>query len=260
MRPTDPLIARVLDQAIPPLLEPEEWESIMAEARSRPERRRRLVPNSRRKLVIILAVVLLCVLVPLSALGVSQGWWFESEPDAPSTYRPAGPVVTITSGRVGRVPWSLVAFVSTDNKLCYGVTPYPPSGHPPAGTSGGLTGASGFSCEDMKGPQSVAEYGEGGIGSTTIVTGTARENVARVDVVEPGGEVFSTDAIRAPEELGTRARFFVVVLPPRSRPDIALVARNASGKVVGTVPRPPCSFCGKNRNSSNKTGPDQSRG
>jgi hypothetical protein len=235
----DLVIAQILDQALPLEFDAPAWELILAESSSLPTR---LSPRrNRKKLVLLVALVLLAALVPLSALGIANDWWFFSLPGNP--LGSTGNVVTVASGRSEGAPWSLVAFMK-DGQLCDSITPYPPGG------SDSATWGAGAGCSDIRADEGgtwrpMVSFGTGSVTTragktTTIVGGPTDSSVAEVDLVESSGKIATTQTIPAPRELGVRARFFVVVLPPST--DIGgmkeVIARDAAGKVLKRIPWP----------------------
>ena|ERR1035437_1918221 len=234
----DPVIAQILDQALSHEFGAPDWELILAESRSLPTRR--TPRRNRRKLVLLVALVLIAVLVPLSALGMANNWWFFSVHGNP--LGSTGNVITVASGRSEGAPWSLVAFME-EGRLCYSITPYPPGG------SESETWEASANCSSVRAHEGGTWRPLVGFtsGATTtssgktamVIGGPTDSSVAEVDVLEFNGKKVTTQTISAPSELGVRARFFVMALPPST--DLGLsakevVARNAAGKVLKRVP------------------------
>jgi len=243
----DPVIARILDQALPYEFDAPGWEQVLTESRN--SAARQLPGRNRRKLVLLVALVLLAVLVPLSALGMANNWWFLS---APGHFTPIGNVVTVASGRIDGAPWAVVAFMTEKGGLCDSITPFPPTGSPSSEStaaqsqSGGGAGCSGIRAHEGGTWRPMVSFGTGSITtrsgkSTMIVEGPTDSSVAEVDLVESDGKIVTTQTIPAPRELGVRVRFFVVVLPPSTDLGVSVkevIARDAAGKVLKRIPWP----------------------
>jgi hypothetical protein len=247
MTQRDPEIALILNQALPFEFDAPDWELILTESRNPPARR--LPGRNRRKLVLLVALVLLAVLIPLSALGVANDWWFISVGGNP--FGSNGKVTTVTSGRSEGGAWALVAFMTNEGGLCFSITPLPPTGSPGSdstaaeaeSSSGGIAGCSGIRAHEGGTWQPMVSFATGYTTTssgktTTIVGGPTDSSVAEVDVVEFNGKIVTTRTIPAPSELGVRARFFVVVLPPSTDLDVSMkevIARDAAGKVLKRI-------------------------
>jgi hypothetical protein len=237
----DPVIAQILDQALPCKFDAPDWEKVLTESRN--SAARQLPGRNRRKLVLLVALVLLAVLVPLSALGMANNWWFLS---APGHFTPMGNVVTVASGRSEGAPWSLVAFMTEKEGLCDSITPYPPGGSQSEAWEAGA-GCSGIRADEEGTWRPMVSFGTGSVttssGKTTmIVGGPTDSSVAEVEVVESNGKKVTTQTIPAPSELGVRVRYFVTALPPSTDLGASVkevIARDASGKVLKRIPVAP---------------------
>lgn len=248
----DPEIARILNQALPYEFGAADWELVLTESRSSPARR--FPRRNHGKLVLLVALAFVAVLVPLSALGIANDWWFFSVRGNPLA--PTGSVITIASGRVEGAPWELIAFMTKANGLCFSVTLYPPSGNPssaagPALPSQGIVDASqGMAgCGGVRGLagatwQPLVNSVEGSVTTRSgaialVIGGPTDSSVAEVDVVESDGETVTTQSFPAPSELGLPIRFFVAALPPSTHVGVKeLIARDAAGNVLRRIPFP----------------------
>jgi len=236
----DPGIARILDQALPHEFDAPAWELILAESRSPSPRR--LPRLTRKKLVLLVALVLLAVLVPLSALGVANDWWIFDM--GGNSFGPTGNVITIASVRVESAPWDLIAFETKATGLCFSIAAHGPG-------SNKTTWQAMLSCSGahgLSGPtwQPVVSFFSSSVtnksGATVyIVGGPTDRRVAEVDVVDSDGEAVTTRTIPAPRELGLPIRFFLTKLPPSTHWGSSvkeLIARDSAGKVLKRVTYP----------------------
>ena len=216
-----------------------DWERVVRDAeRERRARRWRLAAAG--------ALAAAVVLIPLAALGASDGWWFLGARHAPS---PSGSVIVVKSVRTNGVPWALTAYQANSGALCVGLTPFPPSSRPtpPAGA----TTSAILSCVSLRGlrrlpagakPQwisfatAAATAGKPG-DSSRLVAGAAADGVTTVDVILGSGTTITTKTFPAPSALDLPARFYLVSAPPESTVR-AVVARGPTGGALERVPVP----------------------
>lgn len=217
----DPELAALLDRLVPPPDERADWRGL-TDAAARP-RRRRLAPA--------LAAVLVVVAAPVTALAVTQGWWFFASGAAP---KPLGPVSVVARGSWDGVGWTLSAYRSATDGLCFALTP--------AGKSGGA-----LACNRIAGashtrgatrvPPRPLTYLIGRDGHLpAYVAGMVVRSALTVDVVLQGGRTLTVRTLPAPTALRSLVRFYVARLPGKRSRVQALLGHGPHGGVVAYQP------------------------
>ena len=241
----DPEIEALLQRLAPETDQRPAWSAVLAaaglpDAAAAPEAacasasqpRRSWFARSRRRTLAVAAVALaLLVIAPLAALAVTQGWWFFSVGAAP---KPTGRVVVVTEGRWNGLPWTLSAYRSATDGICFAVTP---DGN--ANNRG--TGAA-MSCDAITGtplsrlargrPRHDVSYliGRGGV-LPAYIAGPVIASARRVDIVLADRQTIRTATLPAPRALGAPVRFYVAKLPGDT--DVrAVIARGPNGGIV----------------------------
>ena len=224
-------IALALD-ALVPVFENErgDWERVIRDAR-RSDPRRRLPARP----IVVLAALLAAILIPLVAVAASQEWWFFRFDGAPS---PATPVAVVQEGVWDGKPWQLLAYRSTTDGICFGITPT--NSHPGEGA--------GMNCDQIDGVPRTADskpYARHGITFLevsaselpTYVAGPVVYRAAEVAIHFDDGTVVRTPTFAAPESLGSAIRFYVVRLPSNDPQPLIdkLVAFDADGHIVACL-------------------------
>ena len=245
MTDRDPTVTRLLDELIPDVHEPREWDALVEKARlasengARVQHRRFGSRTALRRRVLLMAVlVVLVVLVPLAALAVGQGWWFLSA----YTPKPAGKIVQITSGRWDGVAWNLTGFHTTTGALCYSMTANP---------ARPLVAASAEACGQIgeKAITLLRNTGQPQLPTTRgqtrsprakeatfpgYVLGTAPPAASEIDIEAPDGDIERVPTLPAPGDLHTRLRFFIAQRPTGD--DVRrLVARGTNGDLIAAT-------------------------
>jgi hypothetical protein len=218
-------------------------------------RRPKLARGRRSKLArgrryAVLALALLFVLVPLTALASSQGWWFLGHNAPP----PITPVSVIEKGNWNGVRWTLTAYRTGSDGICWALTPEV------AGQRSGR--GAGMACDTINGVSRTARsvpftphdisymqsFNSQALGS--YVTGPVVHTAAQVEIVLRDGTRLRAATVPAPRTLDSQIRFYVVQLPA-PHPGAAVLTQgvrtltglDAHGKVVARmeVPLPPSS-------------------
>lgn len=202
-----------LDRLAPALTWVADWDDVLqradeAQARS-PRFRRRMF--TRRRLIVAFAV-LVAVLVPLVALGAANDWWFFRFGAAPT---PLSAPVVVKKGEWGGHPWQLVAYPSSTDGLCFGITP--------AGSEAEGQGAA-LSCAPFAGiarteatkptPDMTITFLSGSASAQlpAHIVGPVIEAAQEVEIRFGNGEILRAPTFAAPESLGP-VRFYAVQLP-----------------------------------------------
>ena len=228
-------IALALDTLVPAFEnERGDWERVIRDAR-RSDPRRRLPARP----IVVLAALVAAILIPLVAVAAAQEWWFFRFDGAPPA---ATPVAVVQEGIWDGKPWQLVAYRSTTDGICFGITP----------TSGHQSWAGdGLACTQVEGvpttpestralPLGITYLEASGAGLPPYVAGPVVDRAAEVAVYFHGGTVVRTHTFAAPESLGSAIRFYVVRLradqPPPSIEK--LVGLDATGQIVACLTTP----------------------
>ncbi len=212
----DPVIQTLLDEHVPLRLgERCDWDEVLRRVGSHETRRRRGPTRfaGRRRLLAVVAVALAALLIPIIAIGASEGWWFARTPSAP---KPEGAIVIVKTDSWNGVPWALTAYRSAGN-VCFGLTPNWQAQD--AGSGAGLecgVPLRGLAQESRTYPVlHWAGYLEGGRGGNFPgwIAGPTAPEVAEVDVVSKEGETIRAPTFAAPAQLGLKINFYVAQLP-----------------------------------------------
>jgi hypothetical protein len=184
---------------------------------------------TRRRLVFALAV-LVCVLIPLVALGAANDWWFFRFGDAP---KPVHAPVIVKEGEWSGHAWQLIAYPSSTDGVCYSITPT------------GSTDEGGLSCAPVVG---VPRTPETKPSSDLTITVTASSGTSQLPAYVAGPVVDSAETVEidygdghslrvttfpAPESVG-HVRFFATPLDAGDGPD-KVVGFDGNGNVVACL-------------------------
>jgi hypothetical protein len=239
MTEQDPVIAGALDQFVPFEDERREWQRILDEARARP--RPALQRRLRRRHLLAVAVALLAIVVPLAAVGATQGWWFLAHNSA----KPVTSVAVVATGVWSGSPWTLTAYRSATDGICTALTPSSPANEP-AGVGAGM------GCDSITGVPRTAQskrftphgisylQSSGGGGFPGYIIGPVIDSARSVEITLSDNTTLKVTTISAPASLQSKIRFFVTELP-RGRGFVRkLAARDLNDKVVAVlrVPQP----------------------
>jgi hypothetical protein len=184
-----------------------DWRDVLARAH-RPGRMRTAL--KKRRLVLALALVG-AVAAPFVAYGAANDWWFLGSGASPT---PVSAPVVVREGDWSGHPWQLVAYPSTTDGLCFGVTP--------KGAAAG--GGAGMACAPIAGVARTDQTkATPDMTITYLISGSSRAFPAYVagPVVDRAAEVeirFATGgALRVPTFAGApslgRVRFYAAELP-----------------------------------------------
>ena len=245
----DHRLAAVLNAVLPETASTGDWDRVVRDANRTGLARRLLRPVTlQRRLALAGTLAVLVALIPLSALAVTNNWWFFSTPlSVPS---PIGDLVTIDQGQWGGVPWALTAYNTTSHGLCISVTPNPPSGHPTTPSETPAASGTMLGCglvrglseapNDTSAPEltlvSAAYTGTDGT-QVNVLAGATAPDVAEVATVGGGGGQVTAETTPAPSELGLPVRFFIMRLTGGTRP-VDVQALDTSGHLLQDVSLP----------------------
>jgi hypothetical protein len=240
------LLQQTLEALAPAQDDVPAWEEILDRAGagfSLPTRR----PRWKLSAIVAIAVAI-GVLVPLAAIGSGKNWWFLSEEGMGP--KPATDIVVVKSGTWNGNNWELVAYTSSDGKICYGIQPV---------HSGRSTGGGGLGCGWIEGvprgpeskahPPSTINGGEAALGwgkgeqLTPYVYGAITDKAEQVEIYFTSGQVVRTPTFAAPRALGSSIRFYATPFPssvafPGDRLQGAVekfVGLDGEGKIVGCL-------------------------
>jgi hypothetical protein len=112
-------IATTLDELVPPARKVTyDWERVLADANTQTQQRPGRWRRSRRRLMLTVAVVTLGLLVPVLAVGASQGWWFDHHQAHPGAPAPLdGAPQIIARGTWHGTLWAVIAYRSPPTGL-----------------------------------------------------------------------------------------------------------------------------------------------
>jgi hypothetical protein len=233
-----------------------------------------------RRPLLVALILVVCVLVPVSALAVAKDdpWWF-------LRFQPLGlgpakgsQVVVIKQGSWNGQSWVLTSYRSRAGQLCYELTENAPSGRRSGQGAGGCGSVPGSSVATANGGRTLRiSYLSGsllavnGHGPVRFIVGPVVNKATEVVITLGNGTVMHTPTFTAPSALGLATRFYAApVTTPKSasrqttcgqraaafastRP-AKLVGLDASGHTVAelTVPVQPTGFaqalCAPHRN------------
>jgi hypothetical protein len=250
MTERDPGIAAVLDRLVPNAAEPRDWQQLLANAGAARGRTRltRTPFLASRRLLLALALLLLAVLIPLTALAVGHGWWFLSAYGP----KPLGNVVVVTSGRSQGTPWNLTAFRTDKGTICYAVTVRPATPQ--------LLGST-EACGPVSPSTPISFLRSLGVAHVELsrghftyrgpqphpfppyIVGAVISSASEVDVSAGPRSTQRIRTVTAPASLHAAVRFFIASRPANEAVR-SITARNDQGQVVArtTVESPPGSY------------------
>lgn len=216
---SDAQVAALLDRLTPPSDERSRWQQIVAEAESEGANasgsghRHRFRFSRPRALLVAAIVVVVVVLAPLSALAVTQGWWFFRFGQAPT---PVSPVVIVARGVWQGTTWTVTAYRSSTDGISTAFNPQP--AHRGAITAGiGCAPISGVALtpQTKHTPPLRITYmsGEGSGSFPGFVVGPVVGNAQTVEIKLSNHRLLRTGTIAAPSELGANVRFYIAQLP-----------------------------------------------
>ena len=107
------------------------WDDVLARAGKKTTRREILTP---RRLVVAVALAT-AVLVPLTAVGATNDWWFFRLSSPPPTNQP----IVVKTGEWDGDPWQLIAYTSSTDGLCFAMDTH------------GTAGSGGMACTPFAG-------------------------------------------------------------------------------------------------------------
>jgi hypothetical protein len=251
MTDRDPGITAFLDRLVPDAVEPRDWQQVVANAGA--ARGRTPLPlasplPANRRVLLALALLLLAVLIPLTALAVGHGWWFLSAYGP----KPVGNVVVVTSGRWQGMPWNLTAFRTDKGTICYAVTVRPATpqllgsteacGPVSASTPISFLRSLGVARVELsrghftyRGPQPHP--------FPAYIVGAVVNSASELDVSEGPRSTQRIRTVAAPASLHAAVRFFIAARPANDAVH-SITARNEHGQVIARtkVESPPASY------------------
>jgi hypothetical protein len=225
------------------------------------QRRRRRIPSAR---LLFAAAAIVAIAAPLAAVATAQNWWprdwwFFRAGGAPT---PVTDVNVVKTGTWDGTAWQLVAYGSSTDGICFGISP--------ADTARASGGGGALACGRIDGvPRTPESKPSTPVAMTYMASSSERlpahivgpviETAEEVEVHLADGQVLRAATFEAPDELGS-IRFYVARLPdmetprtggygpPRS-PIRKLIGFDKNGQIVAclTVPMPeegvPLSAC-----------------
>jgi len=227
-------VSRALDDYTPPSQRVADWGDVLRRvavtpsvpAGAKPERRRR----TRVRWVLVALAILIAISIPLTALAVSEDWWFlGAAPD------PAGAVDAVDSGVWNGIPWVLVAYDSKSGGVCYGLSINVPQATRPNGT---------LSCafvDDSGKPQHSLSYLAAGSeenGFPRYAAGAVPADAVMMELHIADGSIVRTQTLPRSATLHTDVRFFVTRLPAGGPADgkiTTISALDGSGRSLACV-------------------------
>lgn len=216
--PSDQRIAALLDRLTPAIEEQSQWQEIVAEAEAAPPtsagpyRRSRLLRRP-RALLIAAVIIGVVVLAPLSALAVTQGWWFFRFGQAPT---PISQVVVVARGVWQGTPWTVTAYRSTTDGIC---TAFTPRRHPRFAVTAAMgcdqiAGVPVTSQTKVSQPHRISYLaGEGNARFPGYAVGPVIASAATVAISLNDHHTIRVATVVAPKALGADVRFFIARLP-----------------------------------------------
>ena len=177
------------------------------------------------------------ILIPIVAVAGSQEWWFFRFDGAPPA---ATPVAVVREGVWDGKPWQLVAYRSTTDGICFGITPQDEGSHDVAGA---------LACAPLEGVPSTGETKDTkplGImfvevtGELPYIAGPVVERATEVVARFAGGLIVRTPTFAAPDSLGSAIRFYASRLPNGEESLERLVGLDADSNVVACAPAAAC--------------------
>lgn len=248
-----------LDGLVPDFAEEQgDWTAVVQDAGVRPSRwtaethrSSAMIGGSTRRWargrrILVSAIVVAAIAIPLAAVAASQNWWFFRFEGAPT---PITDVRVVKAGTWSGRDWQLLAYLSSTDGICFGITP--------ADSEAEGEGA-GMGCDQIEGVPRTSEskpYTPHAItfmsGSSerfpTYIVGPVIETATEVAVHLADGTVMRTSTFDAPDALGA-IRFYATPLPdapqvterpPRTQVR-KLVGFDRDGEIVAclTIPMP----------------------
>jgi hypothetical protein len=203
---TDPL-----ERLAPALPWAPDWRDVVARAR-RPDRARAAL--KKRRLVLALALVG-AVAAPFVAYGAANDWWFLSSGASPT---PANAPVVVTEGDWSGHAWQLVAYPSTTDGLCFGVTPKSSEGTEGAGIACAPIAGVARAGETKATPDMTITYLMAGSSGAfpAYVVGPVVDRAAQVEIRFATGRAIQLPTFAGAPLLG-RVRFYATALPANVR-------------------------------------------
>ncbi len=227
-------ISAVLDTFVLPLDERGDWECILASAGVRGWGARRGSWTARRRLIVF-AAALVGILVSTLTVAASEGWWFFRSGEAP---KPISDVYVVKNGTWSGVAWTLTAYLSGTDGVCFAIGPTSSSS-----TNG--TGAA-MSCDQIAGVPRTATskpYTPHAISYlmrqadpalASYIVGPVTEQANEVVVRLSGGQTLHTPTFSAPPGLDAAIRFYATQFPCHAVPR-EVRGLDASGHVVARL-------------------------
>jgi len=185
----------------------------------------RSVRGVRRRPLLVALIVVVCVLVPVSALAVAKDdpWWF-------LRYQPLGlgpakgsHVVVIKQGSWNGQSWVLTAYRNRAAQLCFELTENAPNGHHSGQGAGGCGPVPGSSVATANVRRTVSiTYLAGSLGATNghgpvhYIVGPVVSKATEVVITLANGTVMRTPTFAAPTALGLTTRFYAESVPTTS--------------------------------------------
>lgn len=233
----DPRIAELLDRVVPATDELSTWDAVLADARGSG---RRSSPRwrKRRALALVVAALLLLVVAPLSALAVTQGWWFFRSGLSP---QPVSPVVVVARGSWNSVHWTLTAYRSGTDGVCFALTPGTGNGTGAAMDCDTITGVPIAANTKPSAPHAISYLmgtGPNGTHLPDYITGPVVDTARTVEIRFTDGTTVDVPTIVAPSALRSRIRFYATPLPARHSPVQSVVGLDGRGRVVARLAIP----------------------
>lgn len=214
-----------------------DWQDVLRRAGEAPVAR---TLASRRKLLIALAVAAVAVVLPLVAMAAANDWWFFAHGAAPT---PTHAPIVVRSGTWNGHAWELVAYPSTTDGLCFGVTPKSTAattGRGAALACAPFVGVSRTHRTKQSPDMSITYLDAQGGPLPNHIVGPVIGRATSVRIRLRNGRTLHTRTFPAPTPL-QHVRFFVLTATPyaapRPGPDLIqwIAGLDANGRVVACL-------------------------
>ena len=214
-----------------------DWQDVLDRARlvdGRPGRE----PRSLLAVALVAAVALA---VPLLAVGASSGWWFFAEGHAP---HPNGPVTVVRTVTWHGTNWTLSAYRSATDGVCFAMTPGAAPSLEAVGSGMNCSAVGSVRSEKDETPPPLTYLASSGRGQHWIVGAAVPSASIRVELAD--GRLLHAVPFTAPPELRARIDFFMALVPCDATPR-AITALDARRRALGRIAIPDLGLPGNRR-------------
>jgi hypothetical protein len=179
--------------------------------------------------------------VPLLAVGASSGWWFFAEGHAPL---PSCPVTVVRTVSWHGTNWTLSAYRSATDGVCFAMTPGPTVNAETVGAGMNCSAVGSVRSTTDPTPPPLAYLASSGRGQHWIVGAAVPSASIRVELAD--GRLLHAVPFTAPPGLRARIDFFMALVPCDATPR-AITALDARGRTLGRITIPDLSLPGSRR-------------